>query len=397
MADNNSSLPVDLQKLKPFATPTQLEYLEALEQYGSQRKAAKALGKNTRTLQRAIQTLETRAAKRGYSPDHDMTHTTPEGFSVKGVSTLYDTDGEIKAQWVKTNQDVENKLNAIVETLDNKISELPSIPKIGQADKKPDKDLCTVYTITDYHLAMYAWGKEAGDDWDADIAKNVLRKTFRALIDASPNSELGIFTQLGDFLHWDGLDAVTPTSGNSLDADTRFSMMVELALDLCIEIVGMMAQKHRKVKVIICEGNHDLAGSVWLQKAMKKLFANSKQVEVDDTAFPYYAHQHGDIMLGFHHGHKVKNKSLPALFASEPRYREMWGSSKYTYIHTGHYHQTEQDMAEGGGAIVERHPTLAARDAYSARGGYVSYRAARAITYHKTQGEDTRITKPPII
>ena len=37
--------------------------------------------------------------------------------------------------------------------------------------------------------------------------------------------------------------------------------------------------------------------------------------------------------------------------------------------------------------IVERHPTLAARDAYAARGGYVSKRAAKVITYDKEHGE----------
>jgi hypothetical protein len=52
-------------------------------------------------------------------------------------------------------------------------------------------------------------------------------------------------------------------------------------------------------------------------------------------------------------------------------------------------------MSEDGGAIVERHPTLAARDAYAARGGYVSFRGARAITYDKQLGEVERITVLP--
>ena len=100
-------------------------------------------------------------------------------------------------------------------------------------------------------------------------------------------------------------------------------------------------------------------------------------------------------MLAFHHGHKVKNKALPELFAAEPRYRGMWGQARYTYIHTGHYHHQEQDTSEAGGAIVERHPTLAARDAYAARGGYVADRKAHAITYHKTEGEIMRVSVPP--
>ena len=376
-------------------TDVQRNTINAIDQCnGNQTKAAKLLGVNKRTLQRTFDRIKKTAASRGWSPDHDMTHKTADGFAVKGTSTLYDDAGNLKIQWVKTNAVFEDQLKAIVGVIDEKILELPKIPVI-KSPKSCNKDLLTLYTITDYHVGMYAWDKEAGDNWDCNIARDVLISTFKELMDGSPNSHTAVFNQLGDFMHWDGLDAVTPTSGHPVDADTRYSMMVELALDLCVMVIEMLLTKHKKVKVIICEGNHDLSGSVWLQKIIKKLFANNKRVDVDDTAFPYYAHQHGKIMLGFHHGHKTSNKSLPALFASEPRYRQMWGSCDYAYIHSGHYHHAEQDMAEGGGAIVERHPTLAARDAYSARGGYVSRRAARAITYHCEDGEDVRITKPP--
>ena len=361
---------------------------------GNQTKAAKLLGVNIRNVQRCMDRIKKKAAQRGWSPNHDMTHTTPDGFHVKGVSTLYDDAGNLKIQWVKTNITLENQLKAIVDAIDEKIKELPALPKI-KAPKKLNKDLCTLYTITDYHVGMYAWDKEAGDNWDTDIAKEVLINTMSDLMLGSPNAETAILNLQGDFLHWDGLDAVTPTSGHIVDADTRFSLMVELGMDLCINCIEMLLKKHKTVKVIICEGNHDLAGSVWMQKFIKKIFRSNKRVLVDDTAFPYYAHLHGRIMLGFHHGHKKKNTALPELFASEPRYREMWGKALYTYIHTGHYHRVEQDMSECGGAIVERHPTLAARDSYAARGGWVSWRAARAITYHFEDGEECRVTRPP--
>jgi len=159
--------------------------------------------------------------------------------------------------------------------------------------------------------------------------------------------------------------------------------------------VEIMLGKFKQVKVIVCEGNHDLVGSMWIRKAIKKIYENNKRVEIDDTDFPFYAHLHGDMMLGFHHGHKVKNGSLPALFSSEPRYRKMWGTAQYTYIHTGHYHHSEQMMGEGGGAIVERHPTLSGKDSYAARNGYHSWRAAHAITYHWETGEHRRVTVTP--
>jgi hypothetical protein len=46
---------------------------------------------------------------------------------------------------------------------------------------------------------------------------------------------------------------------------------------------------------------------------------------------------------------------------------------------------------EYNGATVIQHPTLAARDAYAARGGWIADRAAWAITYHKKYGAVGRV------
>jgi hypothetical protein len=383
---------LEAESIKLFATERQIEYLDAYEKYGSFKKASEALGVNQRTMERSIARAKVVAAKRGYAPEHDMTHPAAPGFSVSGTSTYYDKDGNKAGQWVKTRQDEEKRLEVVMEALES--FEWKPAPTI----KKPslvERDLLTLYTLTDFHLGMYAWADEAGDDWDLKIATQEMVSAVQEMADGSPNSECGILNLQGDFLHWDGLDAVTPASKHVLDADTRFGRLIDMALDTIVWAIDSLLAKHEKVKVIICEGNHDLVGSLWIRKILKKLYSKNPRLEVDDTEFPYYAHLHGSIMLGFHHGHKTKNKSLPALFASEPRFRKMWGDAAYCYIHTGHYHHTEQDMAEGGGAIVERHPTLSGRDAYAARGGYVSWRAAHAITYHKDSGECRRVTVTP--
>ncbi len=381
-----------MEHLKPFATERQLEYIEAYQKYGSYKKAAEALNVNTRSIERSIAAVKRNAAKAGVSPEHDMTHPAAPGFSVSGTSTMYGPEGDIKAQWVKTRQDDKKLIDELLEVLDE--YQFNPIDPIKQNGAQND-DLCTLYTITDFHLGMYAWAAETGDDWDLEIATREFVGSIQEMVEGSPDSGTGILNIQGDFLHWDGLDAVTPTSKHVVDSDTRFGKLVEMSLDVIMAAISLLLVKHDKVKVIICEGNHDLVGSLWIRKAIKKIYIKNPRIEIDDTEFPFYAHLHGGIMLAFHHGHKVKNKSLPALFASEPRFRKMWGLANYCYIHTGHYHQTEQDMAEAGGAIVERHPTLASRDAYAARGGYTSWRAAHAITYHQEYGEYRRVTVTP--
>lgn len=341
---------------------------------------------------RVISALTAKAARQGWSPGHDMVHAVPDGFHVRGVSTYYNEDGKPTAQWVKSASDRERQAQILIERLEQGSAAWPKFKPVA-APKRLEDDLLALLTITDFHLGMYAWEAETGDDWDVYISRSVFLQAIHDMIQAAPAAGVGVLNQLGDFLHFDSLLALTPSSGHVLDADTRYGKLVDLSMDVMATAVRMMLKKFGHVHVIQAEGNHDMAGSIWLRKHIKHLFANDPRVAVDDTEFPYYAHLHGETMLAFHHGHKVKLAQLHKLFAAEPRYRGMWGQAKQTYIHTGHYHH--EKVIEDGGAIAEQHPTLAGRDAYAARGGWVSRRGAKIITYDKTEGEVHRVTVRP--
>ena len=184
---------------------------------------------------------------------------------------------------------------------------------------------------------------------------------------------------------------MTPTHGHVLDADSRFGKVVEVAIRLIRSLVSQALEKHRHVTLLICEGNHDLSSSLWLRKLFKALYELEPRVTVHDSELPYYAIAWGTNLLGFHHGHLRKNEQLPALFAAQ--FRELWGQSKRTYIHTGHRHHKE--VKELPGAEVHQHPTLAARDAHASRGGWFSERKITAITYSTTHGEVATNTVVP--
>jgi len=373
-------------------TDRQKEVVNAVIKNGSATKAAKELKCDRRTVDKMIVRLEKIAASNGVAPHRDVDHRTMEGFNTKFVTSRYDGEGNLQGQYVRQEKGKSISLSEVIEAIEG--FEWKPAPKI-KTSKGHDSELLTLYTLTDFHLGMYSWQAETGDAWDMSIAEHEALSAITRMADGSPNSETAILNLQGDFLHWDGLLAVTPASKHVLDADTRYGKLIEMALTITMHCIEILLSKHKKVKLLVCEGNHDESGSAWLRKAAKVIYKNNPRLEVDDTEFPYYAHLHGEIMLGFHHGHKKKNSALPTLFSSEPRYRAMWGNSKYCYIHTGHYHHTEQDMSEQGGAIVERHPTIAGSDAYAARGGYVSWRAAHAITYHCTAGEHSRKTVVP--
>jgi hypothetical protein len=306
----------------------------------------------------------------------------PEGHFIKGMSTLTDGAGNIRAQWTKTAVDAEQREAALQAAIRTLAEGLPALPLIQLTDNHSSNELLNLYTFTDCHVGMLAWARETGEPWDLRIAEHVLVQTFANMIAAAPNAEVGIVNQLGDFLHFDGLEAITPTSQHNLDADSRFQKMVEVAVRILESIIVLALQKHQRVVVFMHEGNHDMASSVWLRVLFARVFRDNPRVTVEQTPNPYVAYQHGATMLGFHHGHLAKKERLPMIFAAQ--YSEMWGRTKFREIHTGHLHSEE--VKEYPGIKTRQHPTLSAKDAYAARFGYHSLRSATCWTYHKGKG-----------
>lgn len=380
-------------RLKEFATPRQLEFLEAVEREGSWSKAAKSLGINERTLSRSLEALKRKAAAQGYSPAHAMTRPVPDGFIAGRVSTNYKPDGTIGQQWVIATPDKERQRELMQAAFEAMSSELPRQAPIPGPDMT-HAQLANLYTFTDSHVGMLAWHKENLDrdgDWDLSIAERVLTGCFDYMVQAAPMAKVGIVAQLGDFLHSDGMKAITPTSGHLLDQDGRFPKVVQTAIRILRKIVNFALTKHEVVVVLLAEGNHDLASSIWLRAMFKALYENEPRVQVIDSEMPYYVYQHGTTMLAWHHGHLAKKESLPLLFASQ--FPKVWGNTERRYIHTGHLHHV--DEKEHPGVHVIQHPTLAARDAYASRGGWISERQCRVITYHEELGEVARNTVRP--
>lgn len=381
------------------------DYLDALRRNeGHRRRTADDLKISLRTLMRGIKALKERGEDIPTSPylvarsetlvkavqaPHDSA---PEGYIVKGVSSFHDGEtGEVKSFWLKTQVDHERKLALMKAAIEELCIEIPPQEPITLARRHLNEKLCNLVTFSDYHMGMLAWRREGGDDWDLQIAERTLLGCFEQMVLNSPRARVGFLNQLGDFLHTDGLIPVTPAHHHVLDADSRFQKIVATTIRVLRHIVNRMLQVHEEVHVLMAEGNHDPTGSIWLQQMFSALYENEPRVKVVDSPLPYYAHQHGLTMLAFHHGHLSKMGSLPGLLAAQ--FPEMWGATTKRYCHTGHKHHV--DEKEHPGMIVTQHPTLAAADAYAARGGWYSERAAQLITYHSQYGQVGRTIVTP--
>ena len=164
-----------MEALREFATEAQEKILDVvINCSGNKTQAAKTLNMNIRSVQRTIKAIEKKAAMQGHSPEHDMTKPAAPGFAISGTSTLYDVDGNIKIQWVKTQLNKEKYLDAVKEARLDVLDEFEvQSQKIRATLIFGHKDLLAVYPMGYPHLGIYAWAVECGDDFDCDIAKRI--------------------------------------------------------------------------------------------------------------------------------------------------------------------------------------------------------------------------------
>lgn len=373
--------------LKQFATERQQEYIDAVNEAGGYRAGAKLLQINHTTLFGGLRVVKAKAAAQGYSPDHDMVHVVPEPYVVRGHSTLYDADGKPKLQWIKTRLDDNKFQQMMLDAIEGLKDEIPRVSLTASPPLGKD-NLLNCYVITDYHLGMLSWDEETGENWDLKIGEELIINWFANAIHQSPDANTAVFAQLSDFLHFDGMDAVTPASKHLLDVDTRFAKVVRCAIRVLRTIIDMLLQKHQKVHIIMADANHDPVSQIWLREWFAVLYENEPRISVDRSPNPYNAYEFGKTALFFHHGHKRRISNVSEVFAGQ--FREMFGRTKHAYAHTGHLHHI--DVKENNLMIVEQHRTLAPADAYAARGGWLTGRDAKVITYHSEYGEVSRLT-----
>ncbi|NTA48121.1 oxidoreductase [Agrobacterium tumefaciens] len=324
------------------------------------------------------------------APERGERFAVPTGHVVKGVSALVDAEGRVIQQWQKTAVEQEGQLVAFRAMVDGLKEDLPRIT-IMPAPQHVEEELLNQFVVTDSHFGMLAHREETGADYDLRLAEQLLLDWFAAAVAGAPQAHTAVLAQLGDLLHHDALESVTPAHKHVLDADSRLHKVVRVVIRTLRRVIDMLLQKHKHVHVVMASGNHDPASSVWVRELLATIYENEPRVSVDTSPMLYYAYKWGDTALFYHHGHKRGVAQVDATLAG--MFREMFGQSKYAFAHVGHLHSDEG--RKSALMYVERHETLAAPDAYAAGGGWLSGRSAKVITYSRRYGEVARATLRP--
>lgn len=362
---------------------TDSQLIEMLNKGMSQADAAREFGVHQSNVSRRVKKL----TLRGYSPEHDMTKMVPEGFLVKGVSSCYDSDGNLKQQWVKSAVDKEEQLKVIQEMCLALTAELPTVERTTVMNEHLHHlDRLAVYPLGDPHVGMMAWAEECGDNWDLAIAEKTFCSIFDRVVRTAPPCNECIILNLGDYFHTDNMAGVTSRNGHHLDTDGRYSKMVQVGVKIMLQMIKTALEVHRFVHVITLQGNHDDVSALFLAIALKHIYANEPRVIIDDSPSVFRYHRFGKVLIGAHHGHSCKMDRLPGVMAADKA--KDWGETEFRYWLTGHIHHDSKK--EFPGVMVESFRTLAARDSYATAGGWRSGRDTKCIVYHKEYGEIER-------
>lgn len=363
------------------------EAVRLVEEHGKVAYAAKASGIPDATLRKRYN----EAIRRGI--DQAIVHPAPHGHEVKGVSTLYNPEGQVIAQWVKTRVGPLpiDQIAAVISDALNAYNPPPPVP----APEGVDTSLATVYPLADWHIGLLAWHKETGEDWDLTIAAETLKAAYLKLVSRSPASACGVVLGLGDLLHADNYENLTARSRNKLDVDGRWPKVLRIATDLVIYTIDLALQKHERVIVRLLPGNHDDQSAIAVTLALAKFYSSNPRVTVDDDAGRFWWWRWGKCFLGAAHGDMAKMKELPLIMAG--RYPEEWGATKHRLILTGHVHHRQAlNAKEFAGVEVESFSSPAAKDAWQTASGFVSGRSVHAITFDQEHGELHRSRQPII-
>lgn len=312
------------------------------------------------------------------------------GEVLKGSSTLYGADGEIKLQWVKSDKQKTDFLESFKEAVSDIVADnVAPLPVIAPVNNNYSSELATVYITNDVHVGALMWGEEVGKDYNVEIATDVVQRAYDYLIAGTPESEVGIVCDLGDLTEQTDYKNRTPQSGHTLDVDGRFPKTLRAAYEILMYGINKALEKHNTVYFYNVAGNHDPTVGDAVREIMRVAYRNNPRVVVDDTPRPIKYHQHGRTMLQFAHGDGLKMHAAGEVMAcDEP---EMFAATAHRYAHFGHVHK--DGVRDSRLCRAESHRNLAPLNAWAFHAGFRGPAGSmKAITYSREHGEISRNT-----
>ena len=309
------------------------------------------------------------------------------GEVLKGTSTMYDSDGNIILQWVKSDTDKSLQLQSIIEAITETARTIKPLDVSTIVPVTDYSDLATIYISNDVHIGAYIAADESAEDYNLTTSVTRLKSAYDYLFQTSPSTRIGIITDLGDLTEADNDKNMTPKSGNILAVDGRYPQILRCAYECIIYAIQKALTKHEVVYFFNVMGNHDINTATSIREIVRMTFINEPRVIVDDTSRPIKYFQHGLTLLQFVHGDAMKPKQAGEVMAVDCE--SVFSSTRYRYSHFGHVHS--DSVIDTPICRVEAHRNLAPNNHWAYGKGYRRGPGTmKSITYSNTSGEISR-------
>lgn len=377
--------------LKTWGSERQAQYIDAVNAGGSYYAAGRALKMDHSIIRASLERLKRAAAARGYSPDHDMIHPVPDTHVAKGVSTYYDAEGKVRAQWVKSDLRQESYNQAVREAISAFVADLPPVVTPPATARDFSADVIPWVQIGDAHIGMLAHAAEVGENFDLKIGERELCAAIGMLVDEMPACERAVLNDLGDFTHYENFTATTEASGHALDYDSRFPKMIKAYARIMRFIIEKLLTKVQTLDVIINQGNHSRTNDIWMAMMLRALYEGNPRVNVLDNDSVFIGYRMGKTLVMVHHSDKCKPDRLPGVMTSD--FKRDFGETDFHYIDIGHVHHSSVSK-DINGIVVESWNHLAASDKWAHEAGYRSSKSITVVLRSKTYGEIGRRALP---
>jgi len=378
------------------------EAINALREYGSQRKAAEVLGVARSTLQDRLKKAE-----------HAAMQTAAEdlGFPAE----------EVKSYWIKTDngsyyvkRDTEVSYNDLRQGfLKFAASHSPFVKKREFAKGEH----LLVVDPADIHFNKLALTAETGNEYNIDIAESRLLTGVQKLLTKANGFGVDriVFVLGNDFLHSDNPFSTT-TSGTRQDTATMWWEAYSRAKKAFVQAIELCTQ-YAPVHLVHCPSNHDYASGWMLSDSIGSWFRNDANVILSDSSLSI-AHrkyiQYGNNLLGFTHNDGAKEGDLANLMQIECR--KAWSESPFATWYLHHYHIKDRKTygknpvkieRDNLGVTVIRSSAIdpennvftevvrspSASDSWHFRNGYVGKQAIECFMHHVDDGPSVRFTE----
>jgi hypothetical protein len=263
----------------------------------------------------------------------------------------------------------------------------PKIPSPPRRRKSKRPKIMLEVSCPDIHFGKLSDSQETGEDYNLEIARNLYLSAHQHIIDeASKRYAIDKIVNVpsNDILHFAGSSYAT-TSGTRQDYAATWQRVYKTARETAKDAI-LMLRDVAQVDVITHTDNHARDEAFYLADALACYFNKDKHVTVDDSPMPHKFVTHGGVLIGFGHGHNEKYADLQGIMAK--KMPEAFARATWKEWHLGHLHK---DMLIDGfhDLMFRRLSSLSGTDSWHAGKGYSSRKSATGMIWSEEGLEST--------